>query len=235
MNGPHQGQPVTRAGAALSEAQAAMVLVHGRGATAESILDLSRAFDRTDLAYLAPQARGRTWYPYSFLAPLAHNEPGLSSGLHALSAVLTALEDAGLPAERVVLLGFSQGACLALEYAARHPRRYGGVVALSGGLLGSGEREGRLPPDDKTFAYDGDLAGTPVFLGCSDVDPHIPVERVRTSAAVLDALGGTVTTRIYEGMGHTINEDELLFTRSLLDALSRTGEAPGPTPHADRS
>ena len=219
MNGPHQGQPVARAGAALSEAAAAVVLVHGRGATAQSILELASAFERSDLAYLAPQARGRTWYPYSFLAPLAQNEPGLSSGLHALGAVLTEIEDAGIPAERVVLLGFSQGACLALEYAARHARRYGGVVGLSGGLLGSGEREGIPPPDDKTFAYDGDLAGTPVFLGCSDVDPHIPAERVRTSADVLDALGGAVTTRIYEGMGHTINEDEMLFTRTLLDAL----------------
>ncbi|HLA63305.1 MAG TPA: alpha/beta fold hydrolase, partial [Rhodothermales bacterium] len=199
--GPHQGGRVVEGGAPLGRARAAMILVHGRGASAESILDLADLFAQPDVAYLAPQAAGHTWYPFSFLAPLERNEPGLSSGLRAVGDVLARVEAAGLPAEKTVVLGFSQGACLALEFAARHPRRYGGVVALSGGLIGTGGQAG-APPDDKRFDYEGSLDGTPVFLGCSDVDPHIPLARVRRSAEVLTALGGDVTERIYPGMGH---------------------------------
>lgn len=220
---PHQGRPVVEAGAPLHAARAAVVLVHGRGASAEGMRPLADALDRDDVAYRAPQARGGAWYPYSFLAPLARNEPGLSSGLQAVGDVLRGLTDAGVPPERTVLLGFSQGACLALEYAARHARRYGGVVAFSGGLLGSGERDG-VPPDDKTFDYAGTLDGTPVFLGCSDVDPHIPKRRVETSAEVLRGLGADVTARLYPGMGHTVNDDELRFARALLDAVRGADE-----------
>lgn len=220
--GPHQGQRVAESGAPLGRARAAMILVHGRGATAGSILSLADELAQPEVAYLAPQAAGNTWYPYSFLAPLERNEPGLSSGLRALDDVRRRIEEAGIPAERTVLLGFSQGACLASEYAARHARRYGGVVVLSGGLIGTSEVAGAEPPSDKRFEYAGSLGGTPVFLGCSDVDAHIPLERVRESTRVLRALGAEVTERIYPGMGHTINKDEVRFIRGLLAGLIAT-------------
>ena len=207
---PHQGQPVVAAGAPLDQAQGAMILVHGRGATAESILTLVPEFARSDWAYLAPQAAGNTWYPYSFLAPIDQNEPGISSGLTAVADLLARVTAAGIPPERVILLGFSQGACLALEFAARHARRYGGVVGFSGGLIG---------PDGTPRNYAGSLAGTPVFLGCSDVDFHIPKKRVEESTAVLQQLGGEVTMRLYPGMGHTVNQDEIEFVRELMRSL----------------
>ena len=224
-DGPHQGQPVARAGVPLERAQAAAIFVHGRGASAESILSLADALAQPEVAYLAPQAAGYTWYPNSFLAPIEQNEPGLSSGLQVLADLLARLDEAGHPPERVLLLGFSQGACLTTEFAARHPRRYGGVVALSGGLIGTGERPGKAPPHDKVFDYAGDLDGTPVFLGCSDVDPHIPIERVETTARVFERLGADVRTRVYEGMGHTINDDEIRYVRKLLVRLQKA-EAP---------
>lgn len=217
--GVHQGQPVATAGAPLTRARAAMIVLHGRGATARSILTLADELAQPDVAYLAPQAAGQTWYPFSFLAPLAQNEPALSSALQTVADVLAHLEAAGFPAERVVLSGFSQGACLSLEYAARHPRRYGGLVALSGGLIGTGPRADAEPPHDKLFAYAGDLENTPVFLGCSDQDPHIPLARVRESARILKHLGGAVDERIYPGMGHTVNEDEIRAVRGVLARL----------------
>jgi predicted esterase len=206
----HRGQPVLAAGRPLAAADAAMVLVHGRGGSAEDILGLAADLGRPELAYLAPQAAGHTWYPYTFLAPLQQNEPGLSSGLEQLGALVAHLEQAGIPAERIVLLGFSQGACLSLEFAARNAKRYGGVVALSGGLIG---------PPGTPRDYPGVFNGTPVFLGCSDRDPHIPKDRVDESAKVFERMGATVTERIYPGMGHTINEDELDFVRDLLTPL----------------
>lgn len=225
IDGPHQGQPVAEAGAPLHRAKAAMILLHGRGASAQSILGMAEEFAQPEVAYLAPQAAGYTWYPQSFLAPLEANEPGLSSGLAAVRDVLRRIEQEGLALEKVVLLGFSQGACLASEFAARHPRRYGGVVALSGGLIGNGERPGASPPEDKTFDYEGSLEETPVFLGCSDTDPHIPVERVHQTAEAFRALGGAVTEQIYEGMGHTVNEDEVKHVRGLLARLAREERA----------
>jgi predicted esterase len=213
IHGPHQGRPVLAAGASLDQAQAAMILIHGRGATAESILDLAAAVNRTGFAYLAPQAAGNTWYPNSFLAPIAGNEPGLSSGLAVIGDLLAHVAEAGLPPERTILLGFSQGACLTLEYVARQVRRYGGVAGLSGGLIG---------PDGTPRDYAGSLAGTPIFLGCSDVDFHIPKERVEESAAVLRRLGADVTMRLYPNMGHTINADELAAVRALMAGI--TGE-----------
>ncbi len=215
QHGPHQGQPVAEAGAPLHRAKAAVLLLHGRGATAQGILALAEDLAQPDVAYRAPQAAGHTWYPHSFLAPLDANEPHLSSALQAVADVLAALEDGGLPPERTILMGFSQGACLASEFAVRHPRRYGGVVAFSGGLIGSGEQEG-APPRDKTFDYDGSLEETPVFLGCSDRDPHIPLERVEQTAEVFERIGADVTKRIYPGMGHTVNRDEIAFARGLL-------------------
>src|SRR6185312_1941177 len=201
-----QGQPLVHAGPPVAEAAAAMVMVHGRGATAESILTLADEFGRDDFAYLAPQAAGYSWYPYGFMAPMPQNEPGLSSGL----ARIGELEAEGMPAERIVLLGFSQGACLSLEFAARNARRYGAILGLSGGLIG---------PPGTPRDYPGSLAGTPVFLGCSDRDPHIPKGRVDESAAVLKTMGAEVTERIYPAMGHTVNEDELSFVRQLLDGI----------------
>jgi predicted esterase len=219
VHGPHQTQQVAECGAPLQRAKAAMILIHGRGASAASILQLADEFAQEDIAYLAPQAAGNTWYPYSFLAPIDQNEPGLSSGLQAIEDVRHQIESTGIPSDRTIVLGFSQGACLGLEYVARNPRRYGGVVAFSGGLIGTGKRVDAAPPDDKHFEYNGSLDGTPVFLGCSDIDSHIPIRRVQHSAEIMEGLEGTVTTRVYEGMGHTINEDELAFVRSLLAEL----------------
>ena len=205
--GPHQGQPVLATGAPLAQAKAALVLVHGRGATAESILSLVPEIAQPGYAYLAPQAAGNTWYPYSFLAPIDSNEPYLSSALATLGAVLRNVADAGVPPERTVLLGFSQGACLALEFAARNAQRYGGVVGLSGGLIG---------PDGTARDYAGALDGTPIFLGCSDIDAHIPLERVHETTVVLRRMGAAVDERIYKGMGHTINADELQAAKAAL-------------------
>ena len=198
--GSHQDQPVLTAGKPLDKARVAMVMIHGRGATAESILSLADELAQPDFAYLAPQAAGNTWYPNRFLAPIASNEPYLSSALAMINEVLERLSEAGIPPEQAILLGFSQGACLALEFAARHARRYGGVAGLSGGLIG---------PDETPRDYPGSLADTPVFLGCSDVDFHIPKERVLHSADVFRGLGGEVTARLYPNMGHTINQSDL--------------------------
>jgi predicted esterase len=192
----------------MDQARGAMVMLHGRGATAESILTLAAALGASDFSYLAPQAGGNSWWPQSFLAPIAANEPGISSAMEAVEDVLARVVAGGVPPERTVLLGFSQGACLAAEFAARHAHRYGGVASLSGGLIG---------PDGTPRNYAGSLHGTPVFLGCSDSDFHIPAERVQLSAAVLERLGGSVTMRLYPGMGHTINDDELAAVRSLME------------------
>lgn len=209
--GPHGEASVYRMGAPVEEARAALLLIHGRGGSAQEMLEMARAtLERPGLAMLAPQAVGFTWYPYSFLAPVADNEPGLSSGLNLIERVLRRVEDEGVPSDRVVLLGFSQGACLAAEYAARNARRYGGLVALSGGLIG---------PEGTPRHYEGSFDGTPVFIGCSDVDPHIPLRRVKETSEVLRALGAKVTERIYPGMGHTVNDDELAAVRELLEAV----------------
>ena len=187
-----------------------MVMIHGRGATAESILSLADVLRRPDFSYVAPQAAGNTWYPYSFLSPLADNEPGISSAMEVIADLMAMFEARSFPPERVMLLGFSQGACLATEFAARNARRYGGVVGLSGGLIG----DERAPRD-----YPGSLERTPVFLGCSDVDAHIPRERVELTGDVLRTLGGDVDLRLYPGMGHTVNEDEVARVQAMMDAL----------------
>jgi phospholipase/carboxylesterase len=215
---PHRAHPVAEAGAPLARAKAAMIMLHGRGGGAEDILALADALAQPDFAYLAPQAAGHSWYPYPFTAPIKRNEPSLSSALRVIDRSLERLGDSGFPLERVALLGFSQGACLGLEYAARHARRYGGVIGLSGGLIG---------PEGTPRDYPGSLAGTPVFLGCSDIDPHIPVARVRETTAVLRRLGAAVTERIYPGMGHAINEDEISFVRDLLASIVQDPVRPG--------
>lgn len=204
---PHANTPVLRVGRPLAEARAALILVHGRGATAESILSLADYLPHPDMAYLAPQAAGNTWYPTTFLAPMAQNEPWLSSALRRLEEVVTEVTAAGIPAERIVLAGFSQGACLASEFVARHAQRYGGLLAFSGGLIG---------PPGTPRDYRGALAGTPVFIGCSDVDPHIPLARVEETAEVLAGLGAVVDKRIYPRLGHTINDDEIAAAAALV-------------------
>ena len=208
---PHGGQPVRLAGEPLERARAALMMVHGRGGTAESILELAFELKQPGFVYLAPQAAQNTWYPQSFLAPISSNEPWLSSALTLLGTVIQRIEEGGIPPERTMLLGFSQGACLALEYAARHARRYGGVVALSGGLIG---------PDGTPRDYPGSFAGTPVFLGCSDRDFHIPKERVQLSAEVLRRLDADVTMRLYPNMGHTVNQDEIDFVSGMMAAIA---------------
>jgi len=190
--------------------RAGVVLVHGRGATAESILSLVPELNLPDLAYVAPQAPGNTWYPESFLAPVERNQPWLSHALEMLAGAVEGLEGKGIPKERIALLGFSQGACLMLEFAARNAARYGALVGWSGGLIG---------PPATPRAYPGRFEGTPAFLGCSDRDPHVPAWRVEETAEVFRRMGAEVDLRFYPALPHTVNEDELAAARALLARL----------------
>lgn len=208
QNTLHQSGRVLTNGAEINQAKAAMILIHGRGATAEDILSLTNEFNRKDIYYIAPQAVNYTWYPNSFLAPVESNEPWLSSALNVIDNLIFELNNEGFESNKIFLLGFSQGACLALEYAARNPKKYGGVFGLSGGVIG---------PIGTEFIFSGNLEETPVFLGCSDVDFHIPVERVHETETVMKKLNGKVEKRIYPQMGHTINEDEINYINSVLD------------------
>ncbi len=208
----HDGRKLTYAGTTAAEADVAILTLHGRGDSAHGILGLADLLGVERTLYAAPEASGNTWYPYSFLQPLERNEPYLSGALRAVDDALGELTKAGFNRENIVLLGFSQGACLALEYSARNATRYGGVIALSGGLIG---------PDGTPRDYEGSLEGTPVFLGCSDIDAHIPEARVMESAGVMNALGGEVDARIYPGMGHTVNEDELIAARAIIESARR--------------
>jgi phospholipase/carboxylesterase len=201
---------IVASGAPLGEARAVAVLVHGRGGSAEDMLGLAQEFGQRDIAYLAPEAPGHSWYPYSFLAPLAQNEPHLTNALATVGAALDRLAQEGFAAERVALIGFSQGGCLALEYVTRNSKRYGAVAGLSAGLIG---------PPGTPRNYAGTLSGTPVFLGCSDVDSHIPLARVHESRDVFERLGAKVTERIYPGMGHTVNADEIAHVTKLLAGI----------------
>jgi len=188
-----------------------MILVHGRNALPANILSFVPAFGRPDITYLAPAAAGGTWYPLSFMAEKEKNEPGISSGLWVLEQLVQHVVRSGVAKDRIVLLGFSQGACLTSQFAASHADRYGGVVLYSGALIG---------PPGTTWDYRGSFGSTPVFLGCSDVDAHVPKTRVDESAAVFQRMGATVTEKIYPGMGHLVNEEEIAFTRTLLDEIT---------------
>lgn len=219
--GPHAGQPVRAGGAPIEGARLALVLLHGRGGSGADMLMLAEQVAGPEVACLAPDAGGASWWPGSFLAPLAHNEPGLTSGLQAIDAILRDLQIEGIEAGRVVLGGFSQGACLALELAARKGTSFAGVIGLSGGLLGTSD-EGGPAQDDlygyeaKRFDYRGDVKGTPVVLGCHARDPHIPLRRVRETAAVFERLGARVIMNIHPGTGHGIVDDDVRTVRSLL-------------------
>ena len=207
---PHQGQSVFATGARLEEARAAMILLHGRGASAQDILSLANELEQPGFAFLAPQAAGNTWYPNRFTVPTEQNEPWLSSALTVIGELMSYVLSSGIPPERTMLLGFSQGACLALEFAARNARRYGGVIGLSGALIG---------PEDAPRNYTSSLDGTPVFLGCSDIDFHIPRQRVDQAAETLRALGADITERIYPNMDHTVNQDEIDFVSQMMNNL----------------
>jgi len=205
---PHAHEPVVTAGPPLAEAMAVVIAIHGRGAAPTDIIALQPAIERPDVAWLAPTAADRRWYPNRFISEVASNEPFLSSALHRIETLTGQIVEAGITHDRIVFLGFSQGACLAAEFVARHPRRWGGVVVFSGGLIGA---------PGTTWTTPGSLEATPVFIGCSDVDEHIPLERVEESAAVLGRMGGDVTLRIYPGMGHHVNADEIGHARGVVD------------------
>jgi|SRR5271170_594466 len=204
---PHADQPLATSGPAVEDADLALLLMHGRGATAQSMLSLVDALELEAVSALAPQAAGNTWYPNSFLAPMESNQPFLDSALRRIETLVTNLLSRGIPSSRIALLGFSQGACLTLEFVARHPRRYGAVIGLTGGLIG---------PPGTPRNYSGSLAQTPIFLGTSDPDPHVPFQRVQETQTVLSRMGATVELRRYPGMPHTINDDELDASRTLL-------------------
>lgn len=197
---PHRNQPLVQSGQRLEEATAAMILLHGRGGSAEDILTLARELPHPGVAYLAPEAASHTWYPYSFLSPIERNEPWLTSALLKVAATVETVTNAGIPKERVIIAGFSQGACLASEFVARNATRYGGLIAFTGGLIG---------PPDAEFRYQGDLAGTPAYLGSGDPDPHVTWERVQQSASVLSDLGARVVLKRYPGMPHTVSKLEI--------------------------
>ncbi len=210
LTGPHQGQEVLTAGTPLADAQQAMILIHGRGASAYDIMELGTLLAGEEFALLAPQAANFTWYPYSFLAPIDNNEPHLSSALQTVAALVDRVEAAGIPAEKIILAGFSQGACLASEFVARNARRYGGLLVFSGGLIG---------PPGTPRDYSGSLAGTPVFIGCSDIDAHIPLARVQETTETLTTLGAEVKETIYPGMGHTIIQDEMMQAEKIVNQV----------------
>ena len=210
-SGPHAGQPVLTTGKPLGQSPVVVIMIHGRGAGPENILELAPALAQPDATYLAPAAANNTWYPYSFMSDIARNEPYLSSALSVLKSLVSQVEAAGIRRDRIVILGFSQGACLTTEFAIRNASRFGAFVALSGGAIG---------PAGTKWDESGRFDGTPFFFGCSDVDPHIPEPRVIESAELCERMGATVTRRIYPGMGHLVNDDEIAWARALLESLT---------------
>lgn len=198
---------IISAGKNIQEAGKVLVMVHGRGGNAGDILSLAGFLQVDDFALLAPQAKGNTWYPYSFMMPPEQNEPGLSSSLEILKELTEYLAENDIPRKNLYFLGFSQGACLTLEFAARNASRFGGIVAFSGGLIGD-----RIYPEN----YMGDFESTPVFIGSSNPDPHIPIERVYATTNILKKMNAAVTEKIYPDMGHTINKDEIELVNKLV-------------------
>ena len=211
---PHQAQPVLHLGAPLAGAHGVVILLHGRGASAEDILGLSHELAHPGLAYLAPQAANHTWYPTSFLAPQAQNEPWLTSALAKVKSIVDEVVANGIPTEHILLCGFSQGACLSTEFVARNPARYGGLVALTGGLIGTDE-------EVASATRVAGLAGTPGLLLSGDPDPHVPWKRVEQSAAILEAMGADITTKRYPNRPHTVTRDELELANELVARIAR--------------
>jgi predicted esterase len=210
---PHGGGAVlirdTRSDSSKAPA-AAVILMHGRGASARDIMSLAPEIGIDEVVYLAPHAAGNSWYPRSFLSAIDDNQPGIDSAHGVIEALIARLGAIGVAADRVVLLGFSQGACLASDHAMRFPRRYGAIIALTGGVIG---------PEGTQFARAGDLLGTPVFLGANDPDPHVPASRVRETAGVLGAMGAKVEMKFYPGLPHSVCEDEIEVARGLIEAI----------------
>lgn len=204
---PHAAQPLIIDGPMPEEAALSLILIHGRGSSAESILSLYHELALPGVSAIAPQAFASSWYPQSFLAPIESNQPFLNSALGRLESLVIELNNKGVPTSRIAILGFSQGACLTLEYIARNPRRYGAIMALTGGLIG---------PEGTKRDYEGSLNGTPVFLGTSDPDPHVPLQRVVETKTILARMDASVELRSYPGMPHTINKDELETCRAML-------------------
>lgn len=200
-------QNITTAGINPSEATKALIMVHGRGGTAENIISLAPHFNMEQFAIFAPQATNNTWYPHSFMAKPEENEPWLSSALDQLDDLVKKIIDFGIPAEKIYFLGFSQGACLMLEYVTRNAKKYGGIVAYTGGLTGD-----RIYTEN----YGGDFMGTRVFIGTGDPDPHVPVERVNRTAEILDELNASVRVEIYKNRPHTISDDEIEQAKKLI-------------------
>ena len=215
MSNPHTGLPVVTRGQPLGESRGVAVMMHGRGRDADDILGLADRIGAEGFTYLAPAAHENSWYPYSFLAPVEENEPRLSHALELYEGLIDGLLEEGIPRRRIVLAGFSQGACLTAEYAARHADRYGGILIFTGGLIG--------PPGTR-WEYGGTFGGTPVFLGTSDVDEFVPEERVRESADVFRNMGADVTLRVYPGMDHIVNDDEIDVAREILRGVASAAE-----------
>jgi predicted esterase len=213
---PHDNQPIVEAGVPLGQAPVVAIMVHGRNAAPTNILELARRIGPAEVTWLAPAAAGHTWYPLSFMADLEKNEPGVSSGIGVLESLVARVETAGVPRSRIILGGFSQGACLTAEFAIRHPSRFGGVLVFSGGAIG---------PPGTMWECEGSFDGTPIFLGCSDQDAHVPESRVRETADVFARMAAAVTLRIYPGMGHLVNDDEIAFARTLFEEVA--GKARG--------
>src|SRR4051812_11826806 len=211
----HETLPIIQAGTPIELATGALILLHGRGGSAEDMIGLGRSLTSDRLALLAPQAPGHTWYPYSFLAARQQNEPYLSSALKQVEAALSKATSAGLETSRVAICGFSQGACLATEFVARHPQRYAGLLAFTGGLIG---------PLEEPISLTGDLAGTPVLLSSGDPDPHVPWKRVQQSGELLTSIGGKVILERYPGRAHTVLSQEIEHGKTLLSkSLNQKG------------
>jgi len=210
VSGPHQGMPFSEAGAPPSRAKAAMIMLHGRGAEAKGILQFSEEFAQPDVRYLAPQAASHTWYPYPFTEPQKKNQPWLDSALNRVDELILRLISEGILQEKIVLLGFSQGACLALEYAARNPGKYGGIIAWSGALIGE---------DPGKNSYKAGLEKTPVFMGVGEQEHYFSMDRFNQTCKIMENLGADLEQRVYPGKGHTIVEDEVKYVRGLLSGL----------------
>ncbi|WAC13815.1 alpha/beta hydrolase [Dyadobacter pollutisoli] len=201
---------IIKSGTQAGEATKAIVMLHGRGGTAEDIISLKKVLNLEGIAIYAPKATNHSWYPYSFMAPVAQNQPALDSALDVVNEVVKEIEASGIAAENIYFAGFSQGACLTLEYTTRNAKRYGGVIALTGGLVGQVLTEEN---------YRGDFAGTPVFISTGDPDPHVPVSRVKESIAILERMNAAVTYAIYPGRQHTISGEEIkLVNKTILQA-----------------